>query len=93
MTRAELIARGQELIALADVPFSGHPTAEEYREFHGIIGQLTSGRSVSSSPAPGSGAAPSPNPGPASPLENCWICGKPKGQPPDRCNGHYEEVL
>ena len=21
---------------------------------------------------------------------NCWICGKPKGQPPERCPGHYE---
>lgn len=22
--------------------------------------------------------------------EQCWICGKQKGQPPDRCPGHYE---
>lgn len=22
--------------------------------------------------------------------EKCWICGKPKGQPPERCPGHYE---
>lgn len=22
----------------------------------------------------------------------CWICGKLKGQPPERCNGHYEEI-
>lgn len=22
--------------------------------------------------------------------ERCWICGKPKGQPPERCPGHYE---
>jgi hypothetical protein len=21
--------------------------------------------------------------------ETCWICGKPKGQPPERCPGHY----
>lgn len=21
--------------------------------------------------------------------EACWICGKPKGQPPERCPGHY----
>lgn len=20
---------------------------------------------------------------------HCWICGKPKGQPPERCPGHY----
>jgi hypothetical protein len=20
----------------------------------------------------------------------CWICGKSKGQPPERCPGHYE---
>jgi len=23
-------------------------------------------------------------------IETCWICGKEKGQPPERCNGHYE---
>ena len=23
-------------------------------------------------------------------MEQCWICGKKKGQPPDRCPGHYE---
>ncbi len=22
--------------------------------------------------------------------EACWICGKLKGQPPERCNGHYD---
>ena len=22
--------------------------------------------------------------------ERCWICHKPKGQPPDRCPGHYD---
>lgn len=22
----------------------------------------------------------------------CWICGKEKGQPPERCNGHYTSV-
>jgi hypothetical protein len=21
---------------------------------------------------------------------DCWICGKPKGQPPERCPGHYD---
>lgn len=26
---------------------------------------------------------------PAKPAEECWICRKPKGQPPDRCSGHY----
>lgn len=24
--------------------------------------------------------------------EACWICGKQKGQPPERCNGHYLDV-
>jgi hypothetical protein len=24
------------------------------------------------------------------PVPKCWICGKLKGQPPDRCPGHYE---
>ena len=24
------------------------------------------------------------------PVPKCWICGKRKGQPPDRCPGHYE---
>ena len=23
------------------------------------------------------------------PVETCWICGKEKGQPPERCSGHY----
>lgn len=23
------------------------------------------------------------------PPERCWICAKEKGQPPERCNGHY----
>lgn len=23
--------------------------------------------------------------------ERCAICGKPKGQPPERCAGHYEQ--
>ena len=25
--------------------------------------------------------------------ESCWICKKEKGQPPERCNGHYDSVL
>lgn len=24
------------------------------------------------------------------PVETCWICGKLRGRPPERCNGHYE---
>lgn len=24
-------------------------------------------------------------------IEKCWICGKEKGQPPERCNGHYDD--
>lgn len=24
---------------------------------------------------------------------NCFICGKQKGQPPERCSGHYESFL
>ena len=23
--------------------------------------------------------------------EKCWICGKEKGQPPLKCNGHFEQ--
>jgi hypothetical protein len=23
----------------------------------------------------------------------CHICGKQKGQPPERCNGHYEPII
>lgn len=26
-------------------------------------------------------------------IEQCWICGKEKGQPPERCPGHYDLTL
>ena len=25
-------------------------------------------------------------------MEICWICKKLKGQPPERCNGHYQPL-
>jgi hypothetical protein len=26
-------------------------------------------------------------------MNKCWICGKEKGQPPERCNGHYQKII